>query len=371
MQVIFRIGIDDFFDGVYTTDIHAHVCTGNSMTTTIKSIAKLTGVSHSTVSRALRGNPLVAEETAARIRLAAQQLGYLPSAAARSLKTNRTRILGVIVSGIADPFFSEVLFGIEACAQEGRYSLFIGSSQHDPYKEQKIVQTMLEQRIDGVIICSTSFSAERGRQFLAHGFPIVVVNNQAADNFNFSIYHDDVDGSRQVACHLIELGHERIAYLGNSSSGKTTLDRLNGFQAEMEAHGLQVFPEYIHHVAGGSAEMGLEGFDYFRQLETLPTAIICFNDMVAIGVLKGCRSAGIRVPQDLSVTGFDNITFSDYTHPTLTTLDQPKREIGREAAQLLLNLLSSDQEQTPQTQQVKVLKGRLLVRESTAPPPAI
>jgi len=337
-------------------------------TTTIKTIARLTGVSHSTVSRALRGSPLVAEETAERIRLAAQQAGYLPSAAARSLKTNRTRVLGVILSGIADPFFSEVLYGIEDCAQEGGYSLFIGSANHDPDKEQKIIQTMLEQRIDGVIICSTPVSAERGSQFPTDAFPIVVVNNQAADNYNYSIYHDDIDGSRQVARHLIELGHTRIAYLGNALSGKTTLDRLNGFKAEMAAHGLTVDAQYIHHVAGGTAEMGALGMQHLLKLQPLPSAVMCFNDMLAVGVLKTCREAGIRVPQDLSVTGFDNITFSEYTHPSLTTLNQPKREIGREAAQLLLSLLSPDAEVLPQTQQVKVLKGLLLVRESTAVP---
>lgn len=338
------------------------------MNTTIKTIAKLTGVSHSTVSRALRGSSLVAEETAERIRQAARQAGYLPSAAARSLKTNRTHVLGVILSGIADPFFSEVLYGIEESAQEGGYSLFIGLANHDPDKEQKIIQTMLEQRIDGVIICSTPVSVERGRQFPANGFPIVVVNNQAADNYNYSIYHDDEDGIQQVARHLIELGHKRIAYLGNALSGKATLDRLNGFKTEMAAHSLAVEAQLIHHVAGGTAEMGAQGMLYFLKLPMLPTAIICFNDLMAVGVLKTCRSAGIRIPQDISVTGFDNITFSEYTHPTLTTLDQPKRDMGREAAHLLLSLLSYDKIVQAKMQQVKVLKGRLLVRESTAAP---
>lgn len=338
------------------------------MNATIKTIAKLAGVSHSTVSRALTGSPLVAEQTAERIRQTADQLGYLPSAAARSLKTNRTNVLGVILSGIADPFFSEVLFGIEACAQERGYSLFIGSSNHDPEKEQKIIQTMLEQRIDGVIICSTPVSVERGRQFPSDGFPIVVVNNQAADNYNYSIYHDDVDGSRKVAHHLIELGHRRIAYLGNAQSGKTTLDRLSGFQQEMQAHGLSIPPEYIHHVESGTAEMGMQGASYFLNLPEQPSAIMCFNDMLAIGVLKGCRQAGLRIPQDISVTGFDNITFSEFTSPTLTTLDQPKREIGREAAQLLLDLLAAQTGQAEHIQQVRVLQGRLLVRESTTVP---
>ena len=144
------------------------------MAITIKDIAKRAGVSHSTVSRALRVNHLVSSETAKRIRQVAQEMNYRPSAVARSLKTNRTQVLGVIVSSISDPFFGEILNGIEASAQAGGYSLFIAASQHDPIKERQIVQTMLEQRTDGVIICSSSFSPEHGRQLLSYGFPVVI-----------------------------------------------------------------------------------------------------------------------------------------------------------------------------------------------------
>ncbi len=336
------------------------------MATTIKDIAKRIGVSHSTVSRALRGNTIISAETSERIRRVAQEMGYQPSAAARSLKTNRSLVLGVIVNSIADPFFGEILYGIEECAQEGGYSLFIAASQHDVIRERKIVQTMMEQRTDGVIICSSSFSAEQGRQLLAYGFPIVAVNHQAAESFHFSIYHDDVDGSRQVTRHLIDLGHKRIAYLGNSLSGRTTQDRLSGFQTEMENAGLSVPVSHIHHVAGGEPDLGFESMQYFSTLAAKPTALVCFNDMLAMGVLKGCSQLGMRVPDDLSVTGFDNIKFSAFTNPSLTTLDQPKRSIGREAAQMLLDLLNPNNGKSTEVQKVKVLKGKLLVRNSTA-----
>jgi len=340
------------------------------MPTTIKDIAKRTGVSHSTVSRALRGNSLISFETAERIRRAALEMGYQPSAAARSLKTHRTQVLGVIVSSLADPFFSEILFGIEECAQEGGYSLFIAASQHDPLRERKIVQTMMEQRTDGVIICSSSFSAEQGRQLITHGFPIVAVNYQAAEGFHYSIYHDDIDGSRQLTRHLIELGHRRIAYLGNSCSGRTTLDRLSGFRQEMAQTGLPLLEEYIHHAPGSEPQLGLDSVEYFLGLKIRPTAIVCYNDVLAVGVLKGLRQAGLRVPEDISVTGFDNITFSDYTTPPLTTIDQPKRSLGREAAELLLDLLKPESDKPGGRQNVKILKGALLVRGSTATPPA-
>ncbi|RPJ27189.1 MAG: LacI family transcriptional regulator, partial [Chloroflexi bacterium] len=227
-----------------------------------------------------------------------------------------------------------------------------------------------EHRADGVIICSTSFGEEQSRQFLQYGVPIVVVNNQAVEDFRYSIYHDDVDGSRQVTRHLIELGHKRIAYIGNSASGRTTLDRLTGFQQEMESAGLAVPAEYIYEASGSGAGNGLSVAEYFLSFPNRPTALVCYNDMLAIGVLKGLQQAGMHVPGDISITGFDNIVFSAYTNPALTTLDQPKRFIGAEAARLLLELLDTPASQELSAQQnVRILKGQLLIRASTAPPP--
>ena len=223
---------------------------------------------------------------------------------------------------------------------------------------------MIEHRVDGVIICSTSFSATQGRQLLEYGFPIVVVNNQSAEDFRYSIYHDDVDGSRQVTRHLIELGHRQIAYLGNSISGRTTLDRLSGFRQEMDTAGLPIPTEYVYEVPGGGAEHGMLGGEYFLSLPIRPSAIVCFNDLIATGVLKSLQQRGLHVPADISVTGFDNIRFSAYTHPPLTTFDQPKRFIGVEAARLLLGLL---QPMPYVDEKVTILKGSLLVRASTAP----
>jgi len=338
------------------------------MTTTIKDIAKRTGVSHSTVSRALRGDPLISDETAQRIQQAAVDMAYLPSAAARSLKTNRSQVLGVIVTSIDDPFFSEIVFGIEEAAQQAGYSLFIAAPQHDPAREEKIVQAMMEHRTDGIIICSSSFSSDQGRQLLENGFPIVVVNHQGVENFHYSIYHDDVDGSRQLTRHLIRQGHRHIAYLGNSLSGRTNLDRLDGFQLEMQAAGLTIPSLYIHNVAGNGPEFGLAGVNHLLGLLQPPSAVVCFNDMLAIGALKGCQLAGLNVPDDISITGFDNITFSAYTNPPLTTFDQPKQSIGSEAARLLLDLLNSENGNGSFEPKEIILKGRLLIRSSVSHP---
>jgi DNA-binding LacI/PurR family transcriptional regulator len=336
---------------------------------TIKDIAKQAGVAHTTVSRALRGSPLVAEDTAARICEIADDMGYSPSAAARSLKTNRSQVLGVIVSHIADPFFSEILQGIDDIAQQAGYSLFIATAQHDPVREKSIVKTMREHRVDGVILCSTPFAAEQSQQLSFHEIPIVVINNQSAENYRYSIYHDDVAGSRQITRHLIALGHRRIAYLGNALSGRTTQDRLSGFQQEMESAGLPLPPAYIHQVQGGDAEHGLAGVACFLALSERPTALVCYNDLLAIGALKGLLEAGIKIPDQFSVTGFDNIAISAFTSPPLTTFDQPKRSIGAEAARLMLELLDTPEGQADYpTSNIRLLQGSLLVRQSTAPP---
>ena len=337
------------------------------MAITIKDVAKQAGVSHSTVSRALHGSPLISDETVERVRQIAIDMGYFPSAAARSLKTNRSLALGVIVSAIDDPFFSEILQGIEEIAQESGYSMLMAASQRDSEREQAIVQDMRERHVDGLIICSASFSVEQRRKLLDYGIPIVMINNQAAEEYRYSIYHDDVDGSRQVTRHLIELGHRRIAYLGNSLSGRTTLDRLAGLRQEMESAGTTIPDEYIFEVPGGNPEDGFNASKHFLDLPQPPTALICFNDMLAIGVLKGLQANGLHVPEDLSVVGFDNIVFSAYTNPPLTTLDQPKRYIGMEAARLILGLLDPVAGKEVPDQEIQKLKGSLLVRHSTSP----
>ncbi len=338
------------------------------MPVTIKDIATQLNVSHSTVSRALNDSPLLSQATKERVRLVAAEMGYLHSAAARSLKTNRSQVLGVILNHIDDPFFGEILQGIEEIGQENGYSLFIAASQNDRARERHIVQVMREHRVDGVVICSALFSLEQSREFSKYGIPIVVVNNQAAEDYRFSIYHDDIDGSRQVTRHLIDLGHRRIAYLGNATAGRTNIDRLSGFEQELAAHHLPVLAGYTFDGPDSRPENGLEGASHFLSLGQRPTAIVCYNDQLAIGLLKSMEGAGVSVPDEISVTGFDNITFSAFTRPALTTFDQPKRFIGAEAARLVIKLIEVHNEEAAATEHVvRTLKGQLLVRQSTAP----
>lgn len=343
------------------------------MPVTIKDIARAAGVSHATVSRALNGNTLIPEKTAVSIRNLAEKMGYMPSAAARGLKTHRSRVLGVIVSRIDNPYFGEVVQGIEDALQNKGYSIFIASSNLDRAQEKTIVQAFCEHRVDGVIIGSVHFSREYSNSLKKHGIPIVVINNQSPRDYDYSIAHDDVVGAREVTDHLIQLGHTRIAYIGDDRAGRINRDRMRGFRQSMQSAGLPMEEEWTVTAHGSGIEQGSEGMDLLLNLPNLPTAIFCFNDLMAIGALKLMQQRGIAVPDQIALAGFDNISYSAYTTPALTTFDQPKRQIGSEAARILLDLIQREPggngheprgngNEPPPTQ---LIRGQLLVREST------
>jgi DNA-binding LacI/PurR family transcriptional regulator len=335
------------------------------VTVTIKDIARAAGVSHSTVSRALSGHPAISPETVAKVKKIAARQGYIPSAVASGLKTNRSHALGVIVSRIDDPFFSEILQGIEDVVQDAGYSLFVAASNRDLEREHAIVFAMGRRRVDGVILCSTNLDRQRARQLQRYGIPIVAVENQSPEGNERSIYHDHFSGSLALTQHLIELGHRRIAYLGNARSGRTDQDRQAGFREAMTHHGLPISDDYIFHGPNGRLDGGSVGAQHFLGLAQRPTALVCFNDMMAIGVLHTLQQSGLRVPADCSVVGFDNIQFAGYTNPPLTTFEQPKYQLGYQAAQMMMRLLESSDRKAAKP---VILKGHLVIRQSTAPP---
>jgi len=335
---------------------------------TIKDIAKIAGVSHSTVSRALSGNSAISKKTTDRIKKIAAELGYVPSAVARGLKTKRSQALGVIVNRIDDPFFSEILQGIENVLQAAGYSLFVAASNRDPSREKKIVQAMRERQVDGVIVCTTQFGDEHRIHLEHFGFPIVAIGNHEGTEFKWLVYHDDLYGIGQITKYLIKLGHRKIAYLGNSRAERTTRGRLNSFIQEMNDSNLSIPDEYIFHCPNGRPEGGEIGAKHCVDLVDPPTAIICFNDMVAIGVIKALREAGMQVPEDCSVVGFDNIPIAAYSYPSLTTLGQPKYQLGYEAAQMMYKILQPESEISSAKGQTLMLRGEIIVRETTAPP---
>ncbi|MCB0047646.1 MAG: LacI family DNA-binding transcriptional regulator [Caldilineaceae bacterium] len=337
---------------------------------TIYDIAQKAGVAPSTVSRALQDHPRIGAKTRQRIQSLADEMGYVPSAVARGLKTSRSHVIGVIVHRIEDPFLTEVLRGIEDTLQASGYSLFLAASQRDLKREEKAVQAMGENRVDGVIISSSDISSERMHQLERYGIPSVLINNQTQQApHTYSVYHDERYAMHQLLHHVIELGHERIAYLGNTRGGRTNLQRRQGYEEALAQAGLKIRADYIVNGENGMPQSGAQSMRALLESATalIPTAVVCFNDMMALGAMQAIRQAGLRVPDDLSLTGFDNVDLAAYFNPPLTTFHQPRYELGLQAATMMLQALNGE---IGPAEQASCLRGELIVRQSTGPHPA-
>jgi DNA-binding LacI/PurR family transcriptional regulator len=326
----------------------------------IKDIARLARVSHPTVSRALQNSPLVNAKTAEKIHRIAKESGYKASAVARGLVTRRTHTIGLVVTTVADPFTSEVVSGIEQAANDHGYCVFLADSNADRDREKKIVQSFAEQRVDGIIVTSSRVGALYLPLLSEMMVPIVLVNDQHPGGFVHSVMICNQEGSRAAAEHLVGLGHRRIAFIGDQFGYQSDTERFAGYKDALDAAGIPIQPELV--VRGdGKAEAALRAMDQLLALSNPPTAVCCYNDMSALGAMRSIRMHGLRVPEDISVAGFDDLFVASYTDPPLTTVRQPMRRMGQMAMEHLIKLMSGQKSVVS----VKV-KAELIVRESTA-----
>jgi LacI family repressor for deo operon, udp, cdd, tsx, nupC, and nupG len=330
--------------------------------TSIKDIARLANVSSSTVSRALQNSPLISRDTAEKIQHIAKQSGYRVSAIARGLVTQRTKSIGVVVTTIADPFVSEVVDGIEESCNDHGYSVFLANSNADPDRETKVVHSFSERRVEGIIVTSSRVGALYLPLLSEMRIPIVLVNNQHPGEFVNSILIENVKASAEITNHLIQLGHKRIAYLGDRNGYQSDTERFAGYRQALERAGLLFVPERVVH-GDGKCEGAGPAIEILMKHPNRPTAIVCYNDMTAFGALRQLHTFNLRVPEDVSVVGFDDLFIASYMQPPLTTLKQPRRLMGRLAMESLLRLISGGCAETP----TKV-RAELIVRASTAPP---
>ena len=325
----------------------------------IKDIARLAKVSHPTVSRALQNSPLVNAKTAAKIRKIAEDAGYRASAVARGLVTRKTRTIGLVVTTVDDPFAGEVALGIEQAANDHGYSVFLANSNAEPERERKMVQTFAEQRVDGIVVTSSRVGSSYLPLLADLMVPIVLVNDQYPGEFVHSVMIENVVGSRAAANHLIALGHRRIAYIGDRSGYQSDKERSTGYREALTNAGIEFDQELT--VAGDSRpEAAIEAVNQLLELRHPPTAICCYNDMTALGAMRAIHAHGLRVPDDVSVTGFDDLFFASYLAPPLTTVRQPMRRMGQMAMENLLKLMSGE-DSVPQIR----VEAELIVRGST------
>jgi DNA-binding LacI/PurR family transcriptional regulator len=328
----------------------------------IKDIARLAKVSHSTVSRALHNHPLVNPKTAERIRQLAAKHGYRPSAAARSLVTQRSYTIGVVVTTISDPFVAGVVGGIEEIASAQGFSVFLANSNADPEQEVRVVQSFDERRVDGIVVTSSRVGALYVPVLSRRQVPIVLLNNQHPSEFAYSVVIDSTQGAFDVTAHLTELGHRRIAYLGDEFGRQSDTERLSGYREALAQAEIPYNRHYIVH-GDGKAEGAITAMGKLLAMPQRPTAVVCYNDMSALGAMHCIHAAGFSVPGDISIVGFDDLHMSQYLNPPLTTIRQPMHEMGRMAMQTLIAILSG-----VISQQNITVPGQLIVRASTAPP---
>jgi DNA-binding LacI/PurR family transcriptional regulator len=334
----------------------ANVCSVDNMSISIKDIAEKANVSPSTVSRALQNHPRISEETRENIHALALEMGYVPSEAARALVGKRTATIGVALPEFADPFYMGILSGIEEVALANNYELFVGSYNRDPQRERKLFDAFEEKRLTGLVIAGTqvddAYLTRRRRSV-----PAVLVNQPG---YPHAVMIDQREGAFQATQHLIQLGHRRIAYIAHPSGSVSEQRRSEGYCRALKESGVEPNPD--HTVTGtGDIAGGVRAAQTLLAQDTPPTAIFCYNDRTAIGAIHALHQAGLRVPADVSVVGFDDLDIASYVTPPLTTVRQPNLALGRRAASMLIALLRGE------TVVPKILHPELVIRQSTGP----
>jgi LacI family transcriptional regulator len=329
---------------------------------TIKHVAARAGVSFTTVSHVLNGTRRVSDSARERVERAIAEMGYAPSAVARALKMSETCILGVLVPNITNPFFAELTRGIEDCCHRTDYSVFLCNSDDDPQRQSRYLQTLLERRVDGLLLAAAAGQASPLAQRLASArVPTVVVDRHIPGLAADLVRVDHEGGARLAVEHLLALGHRKIACLGGPSEFAVSRERVAGWRAAMAQAQIEPEPGWL--LEGNFSAAA--GHELTRQLLARGdvSAIFASNDLLAIGALRAAAELGVAVPSALSVIGFDGIDLGAYAYPALTTVGHPIRAMGEVAAQVLIERIAAG----PTSAREVVLPAQLLRRESTGP----
>ncbi len=333
----------------------------------IRTVAALAKVSIATVSRTINASPAVSERLAKRVWQAIEQLNYFPNTHARSLVSGRSRILGIIVENITNPFFPELIQSFEEIAVAHGYEILVSSSNSDPAVLTTCVRRMLERKVEGVAVLTFGEEEPVLDQLVHHDVPMVLAEFQLDDPKASTILLDYTTGIRAAINHLAGLGHKKIAFLAGPHKLHSAVTRENDYRKAMEEAGLPIQKKWViecdHTLKGG-----VVGFGQLQALAARPTAILCSNDMTAIGVLRAAYMEGLRVPQDLSVVGLDDIDFAEFTLPPLTTIRLSRADLARAAFDALR--LQAEEPQNPGIQREFLVSTSLVLRGSTAAPPA-
>ena len=335
---------------------------------TLSTIAEELGVSTATVSLALRDSPLVADSTKERIKEAASRSGYIYNRRAASLRTSRSGIIGVVVPDIMNPFFAEILVGIEEELGSSRHTFILCNHRDKIAAQQNFIETLLQFGADGVILSpAIGTTADDIRAIESSGLPVVFVARWVKGARVPVFRGDDKKGAYMVTRHLIEMGHRKIAFIGGKRETSTGNDRREGFLAALEQAGIEAVPE----LRIGSERTRKAGYDAARTMfskdREAATAIVCFNDLLAIGVMSGLRSLGIEPGRDVAVAGYDDIAEAEISAPTLTSVWNGQQEAGRLAARAMVRILTGSVSEED-AHDDRLIQPELRIRESSCPP---
>jgi len=341
---------------------HAALPTGRA---SIRDVAARAGVSVTTVSHTLNGTRFVSEQAKAKVHEAAHALGYVPSEVARGLKHNTTRTLGMLVPNNSNPYFAEIIRGVEHHSYAAGYSLLLCNSNDDPQQQADHLRVLAERRVDGIVLVASGDDDDIVACCKDLRLPLVLVDREIDAIAADLIEVDHAAGGELATAHLLGLGHARVACIVGPSDLRSSHQREAGWRRALAKAGIE--PRADEVVRGDfGPESGAAAMRRLLQSARRPTAVFVCNDMMAIGALHAAHEAGIGVPERLSVVGFDDIELAAYTSPPLTTVAQPKEAIGTGAAGLLLERLREGRVEPRRT----VLQPALHLRASTAPPRA-
>ncbi|MGE7545983.1 LacI family DNA-binding transcriptional regulator [Sporosarcina newyorkensis] len=322
-------------------------------------VAKLANVSIATVSRVTSNKEGVNEKTRAAVLEAMDKLGYRPNSAARTLRMSKSNIIIVLMLNIKNTFYSEYIRGLEEVARNAGYDLLIGSTDGDIEKEKNYMDLIRDSRVDGVILTTAGVLNDDFVKKINESSPVVLTFDYVPGQNIPSISIDNESASRKITNHLINMGHKRIAHITGYMGRLQSQTRLNGYKQALAQHNIQV-QEALIQEGGYLLQDGYIATQKLLSFEKVPTAIYGGNDNIAIGALKAILDAGLRVPEDIAVVGFDDVEVASYMTPSLTTIHQPRYEIGKRAMDLLLKKINEEQIQQPHV----ILEDELMIRES-------
>ncbi len=325
---------------------------------TISDVARAAGVSLATVSRAMREPDRVRPATREKVFQAIRDLDYQPNALGRQLRRQETGIIIAVVPDIGNTFFHEILLGIEMEAERCGYQVLVADMHNEPSIEKYYFNALQQRQADGIISLSANIAREL-MQKVAEEYPIVVACQYLENSDVPNVSIDNVEAARTMTEHLLRLGHRRIAFLGGNADLAIYRDRYTGYLSALEANGIPLDPRLIRQCPC-SFSGGYEQMEFLLSLREPATAVFAAGDIMAIGAMKAMKKAGLRVPEDCAVVGFDDIELSSIWEPSLTTIRQPKFQMGQQAFLKLLKLIRK--EPVPQPQEL--LSYELVIRES-------